>query len=251
MAVITEDQIGGSSGSQTLTGIKATRVFIVSELDAEAASFIGAALDLGPALYDFHPTIPNIQATNKTATAIDAKKVRLTVQYDSIDAGDSPTAPPDATTVSVGSSVQQVQTNKDVTGQPISIQGVLDGNVLEAQGALVDIFEPQLTVNFQRRTETNPKDEAQVYVGRVNSSGFYGFPTNSVLCTGITGQSNDGGITFETTYEFQYNRRTWVPDVVYTDSETGLPIDGATIANGLVQAVNVYDGADFNALGLF
>jgi hypothetical protein len=102
---------------------------------------------------------------------------------------------------------------------------------------------------FSRREGFSPAFKSRNFVGRTNSGTWGGDPPGSWLCTRIEGVSDDGGQTFNVTYEFQYNIDTWLATVVFIDPDTGRPPENLIEGEGLKQ-VQVYPRVDFNLLNL-
>lgn len=249
-SIETEDLIDGSSASLTLDGFSVTRAYHLKDCESPAE-----ALALGPALFDFHPTIEGIQVVNKSVTPKSSKQYRLAVQYEAIDDDQSLTSNPNETTINIGTSVQQVETNLDVNKEPIVIRDAVDaeGEQLPDQGGVVSVYRPQTTISFSRREEVQGNERVTAdlsVVGKINDSSFFGYPELTMLCTGITSSSSDGGLSYQTTYEFQYNKQTWVIDVAYTDDSNN-PRGDASINRGSIIPVQVYERANFGALNLF
>ena len=88
-----------------------------------------------------------------------------------------------------------------------------------------------------------------------------GDPDRTWLCTRIDGQSQDGGVSFVVTYEFQIRRgpylseatpptyQGWDAVVVYIDPETDKPIQ-EPVWGETIKLVRVYPEMDFAALNI-
>lgn len=154
--------------------------------------------------------------------------------------------------------VQPARTQFDVDGNQILVKYVIEDEVGETseeitQAGSVEYMLPMETVRYMRREWRDPQAKARNYVGRINSVGVFGDPPHMWLCTHLGGPSDDGGATFNVTYEFQRNSDSWNPTVVPTDPATGQPVvlSPADIASGLaVVQVRLLPEVDFEDLNL-
>jgi len=269
MAVIA-DIIEGSTIQDT-GGYSATRVFLVTGVTGAASAKLYNALNASgiPQIDEVHPSMSTIRCSSRNAEAAssdDNTTFRVTCQYT------TPTyrsgGVDDPAQISIGSVAQDGQTTADKDGVDI-ILGPFDYTIgtppqtKEAvkQTGLVSKMFPMPSVSFQRRLTSMDQlvGEAVAYVGKVNSAIFYLNKTGTVavgigsaLCTRISGNSSDGGTTFDVTYDFQISQSSkgWKANVVYVNQETGLPHPDATEANGGKKEIDIYEEADFNDLDL-
>ena len=74
----------------------------------------------------------------------------------------------------------------------------------------------------------------------------------TLLCTGIDGQSSDGGESYSVNYRFQYNPDTWAVEFFFTDKETGQPHKDVNIKDengyGKVMLLKAVDFSPLNVL---
>lgn len=121
------------------------------------------------------------------------------------------------------------------------------------QSGTVDYMLPMETVRYMRRELRDPQDKAREYVGTINTIGVFNDAPHMWMCTRLDGVSDDGGATFNVTYEFQRNPDSWDPWVIYTDPATGKPIvlsqDDIHTGEALKQVV-IYRQRDFWGLNL-
>ena len=271
------DVVDGTAVAQSKDGgITATRAFIVTDLQGDAATKMSLALtaDQIPAIYDYHPSFGSLRCNNKRVEPITANQFRVLCDYVKLDNSESPEDEPgeEPAQISVGSTVQSKQTTNKIdinTGQitPITI-GPLnysneDGSTFTkpSQTGLVNIQVPQTTIRFQKRENEDPLNKSLKYVGKTNSTQFLGIPQGDVLCSRLEGSTNDGGTTYDVTYEFQVDLDGWKADIVYIDQDTGLPAsqntdpaDGDPIltspADDAAVSVDIYQQENFNDLEL-
>lgn len=121
------------------------------------------------------------------------------------------------------------------------------------QGGSVEYMVPMETVRYMRREARDPQHKAREYVGTINVYSVFGDSPHMWMCTRLDGVSDDGGATFNVTYEFQRNIDSWDPVVVPTDPETGQPrvLSDDDVASGeAIKQVRIYDLADFWTLNL-
>jgi len=67
----------------------------------------------------------------------------------------------------------------------------------------VEAQHPMPIVRYHRRERNNPMVKARDYVGCINSTAVFGDPPHTWLCTDISGMSEDGGQSYNVSYEFQ------------------------------------------------
>lgn len=130
----------------------------------------------------------------------------------------------------------------------------------------VEVQVPVEIVRYRRREAFNPHLKARKYVGTINSTGVFNDGPHMWLCTRLGGPSDDGGLSYNVTYEFQRNVDSWDKVVVCRDSDTGYPVEltnaeAAALANLYAPPLGegepppaakcrVYREADWNSLGL-
>lgn len=154
--------------------------------------------------------------------------------------------------------VQLAQTQFDVNRVQIVVSRIIEdpdtqtSTVIEQAGS-VDYQLPMETVRYMRREVQNPQGKARLYVGTINGTGVFNDGPHYWMCTRLDGVSDDGGATFNVTYEFQRNPDSWDPWIIFTDPETGKPVvltpEEATSGETVKQVV-VYRQMDFWALNL-
>lgn len=127
----------------------------------------------------------------------------------------------------------------------------------EEQAGSVDYQLPMKTVRFMRREPRNAEWKADLYVGTISKVGVFGDPPHYAFCTRLGSVSDDGGATWNVTYEFQRHPDSWDPWVIFTDPVTGkplvLPRDPATgqIQYGeSLKQVTIFPEMDFWQLNL-
>jgi hypothetical protein len=106
------------------------------------------------------------------------------------------------------------------------------------QGGMVDAPVAVTVLRYSRREL--PVDsrgrgiatKSMFFTGRTNSAILAGYPPKTWLCSRIGFVSDDGGASFNATYEFIYNPDTWDATVVYIDPKTGQPGDGVSFQPG-------------------
>ena len=155
--------------------------------------------------------------------------------------------------IRVGSSLQQVTTSKDVDGGQIAVQWPDKPD----QGGTVTVGRPHTVIHVLRREYGSPLVNSKAYVGKTNLPNQFrlGGPcaVNTWRCNSISGDSSDGGRTYDVEYEFEYAPEGWDQTVEYTDSETGKLPDGWSGLNaaekaGASHAVPCYHLTSFNHL---
>lgn len=152
---------------------------------------------------------------------------------------------PNSTLIEVGTRQVQRTTNKDAEGNTITVE--YNGDV---RSVLISTTGTESYLICRRTEDTDPSTKSENYTDHTNSDTFRGRPPGTWICNSITGVSQDGGNTYEVTYEFTYRATGWQENVVYIDSETGTP--PADLVEGVGdKMVTVKRAIPFAALGLF
>jgi hypothetical protein len=164
------------------------------------------------------------------------------------------------TQIELGSSVQQVETNKDKSSNDLKVShswtaaekarhfgdsvptGLADPDI---QGGQVTHFKPQTSLVLTKRQSSSPLSDSQAYVGKVNSGTWQGGAAGTWLCTGINGRSSDNGDHYDVVYSFQYAPEGWNPYYTYLMPD-GKPPE-TTDTSSRKQA-DLYNTANFHNL---
>lgn len=230
-----------------------------------AARLYYAAMAPGMPRYgNFHAVIPSLPVSRVHVDLIKGTtdQATVTITYGFSTGGDRyfVNEPDDETLpqIEILTTVQPARTQFDIDGNQILVTYVVEDeeagtSTPVTQAGTVDYMLPMETVRYMRREAQDPQAKARLYVGRINSVGIFGDIQHMWLCSRLGGPSDDGGATFNVTYEFQRNPDSWDPVVVPTDPETGQPrvLSPADIASGLaVVQVRLLPEADFSELNL-
>lgn len=197
---------------------------------------------------DAHPELDFVWLNNIECEIVGPGKAKVTFIYSS----QYPFAnDPAYTQISEGSTAASYQTCKDYSGTAISVKASSTASATTTQSVPVDVFKPIRSVTFTRIENANPGPLSELYVGKVNSVEWSYDPGSTArqwLCTGITGNSEDGGVTYRVTYSFEKNGDTWDQIVFYVDPVTGRA--PGTLDSSNYKSVQLYNTANFNLLGL-
>ncbi len=133
----------------------------------------------------------------------------------------------------IGSTLQQITTQKDRAGAAITVTHNGD-----EQGGEITVLQPQRTITYPRAVATNdPIAEIEAWEDYTNADTWQGGAPGTWLVTRIDAEPAflpDDASTprYSFVYEFQYSPDGWDPTVVYTDSEGNIPpnlVDGQGI----------------------
>jgi hypothetical protein len=266
-ASIKLDIIDGGNLKYSADGYELDRIAIVSGLSGTASSKFISALSVSgmPDLGDPHPSMSAAILREISVESISqaSNEVRVLLKYSTFVKG-STQYPQYSNVVRCGSAVQQEQTTQGIENSSIvdiytrytypddaNKYGDMAGKT-DDQGGYVPKLVPLTSVTLsmvQAINGVNLTALSKWYTGKVNSGGFPGIDPTAVartwLCTEISGDSNDGGNTYNVTYSFQYKPDTWDATVVFNDFTTGKP----PITGDLSQAIKtyqIYEEVDFN-----
>lgn len=216
------------------------------------------AITLGAA----HPSVTGMYVSDITLKPMtgDPAQFEGTVTYENLNVSLLTPSTSNPAQISVGSTVQQQQTNKDQSGAKITVtySGTDNGSVSTTYNAdPLSVYKPQTVVTYERLEPSSPLSNATAYVGYVNSASFLGDAAKTWLCTRISGTSEDGGGSWKNRYEFQRapSSAGWQQKVFYTSRATGavpadVDVDGTLGTGNGVSTVDLYPSIDFAGLSL-
>jgi len=263
MAVV-KDVVESAALTVAGTGTTATRLFVVSDL-AGAPESRTARASFAPGIPQVgtpHPAVPGLVVESIGVACKDPETYFVTVNYKYPSGSGGGSSPGSKAQISGGANAQTVQTNLDAKGRLMEISyayktGTDDapGSVVKTQTGEVQIQVPMPVLRFTRREKLDPFDKIKKYVGKINGGAFRGDEKHYWLCSAIDFQSQDGGKTYDVTYEFIRNENTWSATVLYIDPTTGQPPSpeqsalAPEVPNGVAQ-FDVYPEANFGGLNL-
>lgn len=258
MAITVElDKMQGHNVVQSENGWELTRMAIVKGVTGDGDErLVNAIISTEvraagmPTLYDEHPAVSAAILRELRPKPIDTETVEVTLIYRS---NGFQVFPQDTAQIAVGSSVQQVSTNRDRSNSDLSVShtwtaaeknkhGVSPTTSPDTQGGEITVFKPQTTFEYSIRQNYSPDAYSLSYVGKLNNAPWKGGAAGTWLCTGINGRSSDNGVTYDVTYSFQYQAGGWNPSYFYRMPDGRPP--AVTDTSSLKQA-DYYETADF------
>jgi hypothetical protein len=276
--VTARDLLERASVEYSVQGPRATRVFLVEGMAGpEEARLAGAPYVTGiPQVGELHPAIPLLPVSSVRAELAPGctTNALVTVEYSQATDGGGFINPPDETAraaIEIVSTVQTTTTNKDINNDQILVSHIHEDeeagtSTLLTQGGTVEYQQPMLVAIFRRRENYSPgrsvpggRGRSTDYVGKVSDNSTYlnatwfGDPPGMWLCTKMDGYSDDNGVTWNNTYEFQRRIPNWDATVVYRDPSTGEPVEFQAGQDDPqeVAVVQLYHSANFHTLRLF
>lgn len=266
-------------GDSLLNGSYATRTFLVTGLDSNTtAGKLAVAMRAPgiPKIGDYHPEMRTLPVLDVYAEPKDGQPdtAMVTVEYAFPQGGGGIDFPPDnIATVEVVSTVTPAETNFDVGGNPLAVSYIIEDDeagtsTLDEQIATASKQVPTASVIFRRRESRSPGLFSANFVGHVNLTDVFDDEPRTWLCTRIDGRSEDGGLTYNVTYEFQRspnavianvrdslgqpilpagrNTQGWDAVVLYEDAGGNTPL-GVKAGEG-VNLYNIYPAVEFRDL---
>jgi hypothetical protein len=237
MALI-KDTIEGEL-SFTPEGIEVQRSFIVTGVTGiDSAKLYNAAISQGiPRIGDSHPIINGITVANITVTVNEAGVYNVDVSYDV-----NKNTPPDEgndqeglflePTINVDATVTPLATQKDKDDIQLVINITKADGTTDTQVGDVEIQVPITVLSFTREETFSPVIKNLEFAGAVNESKIGLFPERTLLCTSISGTTNNEGLSYSVAYTFQHNPQTWDITAVYKDDETDKPHNDIDLDTG-------------------
>lgn len=159
--------------------------------------------------------------------------------------------------VTVGSTLQEIETAFDLNGQQVSVEHTYDSSDPDypsttlTQGGTVRVLRPQATRSFQGVLSSNFPDGIQrEYEGRTNIAPWGGDPAGTWLCVAVNFRSSDVSSfipRWEFQFDFQHNIFGWDDYAVFIDRRTGTPPPDLVPGTGYKQ-LTLYARTDFNRI---
>ena len=262
---VTQALIEGSGWHLDRQGWRIVENFIVSDVNAgtNAAAMIPAAyqqlvqqnIDINLS----HAIFTTAFCTDIEPAAIANDAVTFRVTYKEYEMPDP--------VIEISSSVAQVETDKNAAGvqqttsytYPSDYKWNTDlQGVTQTSTGLISKIMPEPAISISRREMPVGGGRELIvrkliYEGHVNMNTWGLVPDSSEpktwLCTGIGARTQDRGITYDVTYNFQYRADTWDHTIRFLDPGTGQPPSDLVEGTGY-KDVQVYLTADFNLLNL-
>lgn len=260
MPTVKADIVSGATATISKDGNAAVRCFVVSDLpeitSVGAPAFLQLALNDPsiPIMGSAHPTFAGIVVQSLVASPFGegGKHALVSVSYSAPATKNNPPQLGEKPRISVGSSVVSGKTQKgfDIRtgrGTDLTLTPSPSRN-LPAQTASVDISIPLTVLRYTRRESVSPEEANDIYVCTINKNKIGRYAAHQLLCTSITGDSDDGGLTYVTTYEFMRNRDGWDIDVVYIVD--GNPVSNPSFNDNTRAQFRIYAETDFNKIGV-
>lgn len=202
-----------------------------------------------------HPVIPNFSVVAvEGGEMIGADRARYTVTYEErlgvrVQVGRRKEDTPEGL-IQIGAGLTSKTVNTDKDGEALIVTFTdADGREHSPQGVETEIVVPQATRRIERIEERPDLSLADKYTGTVNQFPVWGRDERTLLCREISFVSRDGGSTWTATYEFQHRAETWDGYFFFKDEETGQPMAGITLGNGIIRRRLIKE-ADFSAIGV-
>lgn len=251
MSIIQKNLVRNSTLTRTIDGYNLEVMHLVEiKTGTDESKLYSAITTAGiPQFGDPHPIIPDVIVTDIKASPDGSSPniYMITVTYSIPDPEDSPNLEDEELgigTVSLSTSLANEQEWFDINGEFLRVE-YQQSTLFKA----ANIQRPQLGVTFNRIESSLPKDAITNFLGKVNSVPWSGFPAKTWLCTGIDAKEEKG--KFDVDYTFTHNDKTWHLELIVglTAEEVASVPPNVETGDGYSR-FEVYNSADFNALGL-
>ena len=277
MSIVTIDYVDNHDGSKTRDGYQFTRKAIVEDLssdsgDSDEVRLYDAINNSGlPNIGDPHPAIATCTLNKIEAVAIEPNYIELKLIYSTKRLSLDPDVD-DPASISMDSSLVSTETSKDKDGENLvkmrylHYQGDIKPDNPEEIFAsdtytpwvlpVVPKLIPSRIYMVRKKVAVSVSALETInhtYQGTVNSVTWRGYGARKWLCLGISWYSEDGGLTYIITYQFQYNPNNYDVDVFWREPTTGkVPFDATDIAvqPDAGKTYTIYEETDFNNLNL-
>lgn len=269
MSIIEEsDTIEAANLTWSVTdGITTTRRFIVKDIEGDPSAILYNCLDTDqlPKPGDKHPDIIGDYVDTVDVNPLDSTTCEVIVNYKPFITTDEEEA---FQTKRISATVQSVETDlfyndkneqeqmetkytyEDAESKPASVKQNPD-----VQVGRVNKEVPSIVISIDIIEEENPFKKILEFQGKINSAPWADGAAGTWLLSNVDTQTNDGGETWQSQYQFQYNPETWSVNVSYVNPETNKPPKDIrkNKTDGKIQGLKnyrIYERIDFRKLGL-
>ena len=238
-ATVTAEEIAGRIES-VQTAIHVENLTPTTDLAAKIQQALGTSgLPVNGDVLTINSQEVVLERRNVQMSSESAEDAMVSLVYRRQEAGDS-------ITWRGGTALQQITTELDINGLPITVthNGVSQGgeiNVLEAQSTLIG--DPVVETN-------SPGVISQSWAGRVASNAWEGGQPGEWLCESVTFEPVDltsDPNRYRLTFTMRRKAGGWQPSAVYVDPETDRPppdlVEGQSI-----KTVEWYPSKDFDEI---
>lgn len=219
-----------------------------------------------PQYGEYHSAVPFLPVTNVEAVYADKGTNTIAIvtitygfasggtQYFMNEPGDGLDTLPQ---IEILTTVQPARTEFEILPDGTKVQILATNAIVDEETGIsrevtqpgsVEFMLPMETVRYMRREQYNPQSKSRLHLGHINSVSVFGDPPHWWLCTRLDGPSDDGGASFNVTYEFQRNPDSWNPAIVPTNPVTGKPY--RLVAGEIVRQPRILPAVDFWPLNL-
>ncbi len=207
--------------SHGLDGFSAKAKYVVEDIQGPAEFILPIALSATgiPGIGETYPGMNTLPVMLVTAVLADSSTTAavVTVEWGVPSGGGGeipdPDDPDQPAQIEISSTVQGGTTKYDSGGKALLVTQNFEKLLDEEDGGSetvpfdewkeVDMQRPMHVVRFSKLRNQSPGDIAPKYLGFTNEVSIFGDPPGMWLCTRLDGSSNDGGLTYQTNYEFQ------------------------------------------------
>lgn len=256
MSTVTRDHLEGTSISRNGNiGYDTVEIAIVVDVAGVGeAQKIAAINDPElPAMNTRHPTLTSSYLIDKRAENFGPGKWKVFMFWKSRTFSGSGIGADD-TQIQIGATATQETVDLDSSGNQVTVTNTVGGVAITQTGEF-SAFLPQVTMSLTKRKNVSPLENAQDFVGKVNSGDWRMNPGASArtwLCQSIQGSSQDNGNVYTVTYEFIHatsrKNGTWDAFITWRDPNTGeVPAGLSSPAEKFIQN---YKTIDFDLLEL-
>lgn len=272
---ITENAIGhgGSAGMDETGNVFQDRVFLVegfTGVNVPARPILVMDASVGgvsiPARNAEHPAYNwrHLVVLSKNVEILGNEEYVVTCRYGVPTAVTfEPGLDPASAIISVSATLVESETSFDIDDNEIFTSHFDDesGNPKKVRGSVSD-HAVTVVVRYDRPELGSPGGKALTHAGRLNSDNLiFGVDgPRTWLCSEISGTSSDGGVTYNSAYEFIRSPKVkrvggdnvvqpWDVEIVEINPDTGTFVEGAESGRGK-KIIEVKGEAAFNALSL-
>jgi hypothetical protein len=187
---------------------------------------------------------PNLQLVDRNPTIVEGEpsSVDVDLVYEHAAGKNQALGTPHYGTITyqVRAAVNQVESNTDVDGNPVTVSHTYPpedpdfAGQTKVQGGQFQFFQPQTCLTVRGIFTTRyPWLMERYLIGGINETDWAGRGPGEWMCTGFSWTPLDGQSSkYEVEIEFQHNPGGWNPTVIFTDERTNRPPTGLVPGTG-------------------
>lgn len=216
MPTVTPELVQGHQYQDTFAGFEILRVFHVRDLvDAPNRQLIEAVHTAGiPLLGETYPGTFGINCVRRTSFPAGENAARVECAYSARRNNSTfnqpfPVGNDGKDVKQITTKTRELTTTRDIGDNPMVLNPPTRYEKMKSYLSEAKVLIPSGTLVFERVETSVAAARARTLVGRVNSTAEASYAARTLLFDTLESTSNDGGYSWDCTYEFLYDIGGW------------------------------------------